>query len=110
MSETKIVKCNKCQKEGLKWGTKQVKDKTYNILLEADGSEHRPYKDGKAECRTDTPQKPQSPTDKGQDNLDKSLTESNIVQALGKIMINLEARKDLEEKILLVLEQIRDKK
>jgi len=102
-SEQKIVKCNKCQKEGLHWGTKQVKDKTYNILLEQDGSEHRPYVDGKAECKSGAPK---TTPDKGQEKLELPTSNPDFIQAMGKIIINLEERKKIEEESLTVLKLI----
>ena len=55
-----MVKCNKCNREGLTWSKKTLNDgKVINILVEADGSEHRSYKDGEAKCNpTASEQKP----------------------------------------------------
>jgi len=92
LSETKIVKCNKCQKEGLHWGQKTVKDKVYNILLEQDGSEHRPYADGKAECKKGAAK----PEDKSQTKLDET---SSIMQGIGQLAIKLDEIKTVVDLI-----------
>lgn len=57
-----MPKCNKCNRDGLTWGKKTLKDgKTINILLEADGSEHRPYKDGETKCNPTAPEQKLDP-------------------------------------------------
>lgn len=106
MSEKKST-CKKCQRE-IKWGKKTLDGgKTIPIPLELDGSEHSEKVGDVWQCKK-APQIGDNTADKGQSKLDT--TNPDFIQTVGKIIINLEERKSIEEKILLVLEQIRDKK
>lgn len=120
MSEPKKSICKKCSRE-IKWGKKTLDNgKTIPIPLELDGSEHTEKVGDIWQCKksgsgvssqntqvTNLTGAPQTTADKGQEKLDT--TSPDFIQAMGKIIINLEERKRIEEKILLVLEQIRDK-
>ena len=82
--------CNKCNRDGLKWGKKTLKDgQVINILLEADGSEHRPYKDGAAKCNPNPlntdPNQERLPQTKPESKATTDITEPRVIEKVRHI-------------------------
>ena len=99
MSEPK-PKCNRCGRE-IQWKKKTLKDgREINAPFELDGSEHSEKVGDVWQCKT-VGSKPNLPNTKDQ-KLDASLTEANVVQALGRIYEEM-------TKQTMILEQMRDR-
>ena len=98
-------KCNRCGRE-IKWAKKTLSSgKVINAPYELDGSEHSEKVGDKWQCKgiAAKPQASEKDT-----KLDPSLwvKEAEIVQALGKFIINMEERKLIESATLKTNEEM----